>query len=279
MKKILCLLLAITVMGLWGCSEQPKKEETPSQITFSEQVVLEQDSCRFTVTDIQEDPLMGCTMAVKAENLSDLALNFSIDRAALNGCMVSAMYSQILAPGEILENEICFPAEDLGGYGIDTVTVVEFKLNVYDEDTYDTVTVNQPVKLFPRGEAAAQYSKRESQNTDIVLMDNEYCTVVVTGKNAESFWGYDLYVDVQNKSDKTLMLSTQEAALNEVFCDPFWTVTVAPGMRSCSTMYWFSDDLESAGVTKIDTVTLLLSVADLDNWHDPMIQEEITFAP
>lgn len=279
MNRILCLLLAIgLLLSLCACSQE-KDTEIPEDITFKSQTLLDTEQCRFAVTQIQETSLDGCIMTIEVENRTDMALTIAVEQASVNGCMCNPYFSNYVEAGQTVTEQVVFSREHLDGYGITAVTQIEFIFTAYDEDTYEAIYIEEPCTLYPRGKDAAHYEKRKSKDTDIVLMDNEKCTVIVTGHDAQSFWGYDVYVYIQNKTDEALMFTTQEAALNDVVCDPFWTTTVSPGKCSNSTMYWFDNDLADAGITDVESITMILSVSELSNWFDPIITETITFTP
>ena len=101
-----------------------------------------------------------------------------------------------------------------------------------------------------------------------MLFDDDYCTMIVTGFDPENIWGYTMNVYLENKTDKNLMFSIGDAAVNGFMCDPFWAETVAPGKRSVTTVSWTSQDFEENGITEVETLTLPIRVYNADNWND-----------
>ena len=58
-------------------------------------------------------------------------------------------------------------------------------------------------------------SQTDSKSEEIsfkekVFVDNENCTFKITGVEPDSFWGYTLNAELENKTDKNLMFSLEE---------------------------------------------------------------------
>ena len=279
MKRFSCLILAmLTILSLWGCSAE-EKAPVPKNITFQRETLLDSDQCRITATSVTESDPEGCVVTFEMENRTDLALVAEINTASVDGCMINPGVSEPIYPKETITTQVSFPKTELDGYGITATTQIEMNFNIYDEDTFEEVSINQDVILYPRGKAAARTQTRKDLETDIVLMNNEQCKIIVTEKHADSFWGYDLSVYIVNKTDKTLMFTTQEAFLNGVACDPFWTHTIPAGKCSNTTMYWFDNNMAAAGIEQVDEISLILSVADQSDWYNPSVVETVTFTP
>ena len=282
MKRIFCILLtALTLLSLWGCSAEgeEKKVAIPENITFTAETLLDNEQLRVTAVSVTESDPEGCVVTLEMENRTELALVAEINSASVDGCMFNPGLSEPISPKEVITTQVTFPKTDLDGYGITASTQIEINCYVYDEDTFEEVSINEDFVLYPRGKQVARYQTRKDKDTDVVLMDNEYCKIILTATNPDSFWGYDQSVFVLNKTDKALVFTTQEAFLNEVACDPFWTHTIPAGKCSNTTMYWFENNLKSAGIEQVNEITLLLSVVNLSNWQDAIATEAVTIKP
>lgn len=78
-----------------------------------------------------------------------------------------------------------------------------------------------------KGEETAE---NEITFTEMIAIDNEECTIKITGIEADNMWGYTVKALLENKSaDKTYMFSVETAAINGVQCDPFFATEVAAG--------------------------------------------------
>ncbi len=68
---------------------------------------------------------------------------------------------------------------------------------------------------------------------DVEVVDNDQCTVRITGLNMDSLWDCTLKVYLENKSpDKSYMMSVTAASINGVEADPYFATEVAPGKKS-----------------------------------------------
>lgn len=101
---------------------------------------------------------------------------------------------------------------------------------------------------------------------EITVVDNEQCTIKITGIEPDNMWGYTLNAYLKNKSeDKTYMFSVQNASVNGLQTDPLFATTVAAGKKSNEEIN-FSEDLSSYGLTDFTDIQLTFRVYDNDDW-------------
>lgn len=100
----------------------------------------------------------------------------------------------------------------------------------------------------------------------LTVIDNEECTVKITGLEHDSFWGYTLKVYLENKSaEKNYMFSVVSAAVNGVVWDPYFAAEVAHGKKLNDTIS-FSDDEKEALLQEFTDIELEFRVYDSDDW-------------
>lgn len=110
---------------------------------------------------------------------------------------------------------------------------------------------------------------------EIVAIDNEECTIKITGIEADNIWGYTIKVLLENKSaDKTYMFSVENAAINGVQCDPFFAAEVAEGKKSNEKISFSCDELEENGITEYTDIELSFRVYDSNDWTAEEVAEE-----
>lgn len=75
---------------------------------------------------------------------------------------------------------------------------------------------------------------------EITVVDNDECSIAITGIDPDNFWGYSLNVNLENKSsEKTYMFSVLNAAVDGVQCDPFLRPKSRLGKRqSTASLSW-----------------------------------------
>lgn len=118
--------------------------------------------------------------------------------------------------------------------------------------------------------------------TEMVVVDNEQCTIKITSIEVDDVWGYTIKAFLENKSaDKTYMFAVEDAAINGVQCDPFFATEVTAGKKSNEDIYFLvDDDFEENGITKYTDVELTFRVYDSDDWSaDEVAKETIHLYP
>lgn len=117
--------------------------------------------------------------------------------------------------------------------------------------------------------------------TEMVAVDNEECTIKITGIEADGMWGYTIKALLENKSaDKTYMFSVETAAINGVQCDPIFATKVAAGKKSNEDIIFTSNELKENGITEYTDIELTFRVYDSNDWTaDAVAKETIHIYP
>lgn len=117
--------------------------------------------------------------------------------------------------------------------------------------------------------------------TEMVAIDNEECTIKITGIDADNMWGYTINALLENKSaEKIYMFSVDSAAINGVECDPFFASEVAAGKKSNEEISFSVDALEDNGITDFTDIELTFRVYDSEDWlADAVAKETVHIYP
>lgn len=110
---------------------------------------------------------------------------------------------------------------------------------------------------------------------DITLVDNDNCTIRITGIQPDNLWGYTLQVFMENKTDLDLMFSANDVSVNGFMCDPFWATTVTAGMKANDEISFSSTSFEANKITDVTEIEMELHVYDTNNWTADRIVDEI----
>lgn len=115
---------------------------------------------------------------------------------------------------------------------------------------------------------------------EITLVDNDHLTMKITGVDTDSIWGYTLKIYLENKTDLKLMFSMDDVSVNGFMCDPYWAETVAPGMKSNTTISWFESVFQENGIKTVEEIRFTLRVYDNTDWMaDDILNQKFTVNP
>jgi hypothetical protein len=256
--------------------------EEKLQLTFDETTIIDNDECTVKITEIDPDNLWGYTLKANLENKSaEKNYMFSVESAAINGVQCDPVFATEVAAGKKANSDISFSSSSLEEYGIQEYTDIELTFRVYDSDDWlaDNVA-KETVHIYPYGTDKATTYVREAQSTDIVLVDNDYVTAVVTGFDPDNLWGYTVNLYLENKTDTTVMFSVDNASVNGYMADPFYATSVAPQKCAFSSISWSSSDFEQNGISEVNEIEMLFKAYDSDNWQsDSYFEDVITLNP
>ena len=287
-KKIIaaCLVMAL-LMSVAACksdssneTSQPSTSQKPTTSTqpgttgkvevpaFEETVLVDNEDLLFKITAIENNSIWGYTLKAQIENRTDKDLMFSLNDVSVNGYMCDPYFAITVTSGMKANKDISFSKDSFDTIGIQEVTDIDFELRVYDSNDWSKDPVlAETFTLYPMGKEAVKEYPRESQEGEIVLFDNEHCTMIITGFHQEGVWGYTAEVYLVNKTDNTLMFSVGEAAINGFMCNPYFATSIAPGKRSITAISWTKTALEENGITEVEKISLPIRVYDANNWN------------
>lgn len=303
MKKILAMLLVIClcVLSLAGCvlpaeptyptesvapsgqTEQTEPSEpVEQQPSFEGLTVVDNDECVIKITELNPNNLFGYSLKVELENKSsDVTYMFSVTDAAVNGVQTDPLFAAEVAAGKKPIENITILDSTLKENGITVFTDIELSFRVYDSSNWLAEPVAETtVHVYPYGEDKATVFVRESKDSDQIIVDNENVTVTVIGYEESSIWGYIVHVFLQNKSDKEIMFTVDDASVNGYMADPFWSSSVSAGKCAFASIIWLSSTLEECGIFSVEEIKFLLRAYDYGNWiSDDLAHEQVTLNP
>ena len=263
-------------------NNQTNNNKNNNEITFAGLVAVDNTECIIKVTEIDPDNMWGYTLKVQLENKSsDKTYMFSVESAAINGVQCDPFFATEVAAGKKSNKEISFTKSQLEESGLKDYTDIELTFRVYDTNDWMADDVaKETVHIYPYGESKAVKYVRTPKTTDNIIVDNEYVTVVVTGYEVDSIWGYTVKLFLLNKTAKNVMFSVEEASVNGYMADPFYANSVSAGKCAFSSMSWSDITLEENGITSIEEIEFNLRVYNEDDWfEDDLVNKTVTLTP
>lgn len=98
--------------------------------------------------------------------------------------------------------------------------------------------VDDDFVIYPKGEENATEPKHEIQPTDIVLFDNDACSMVVCGFYSDSFMGYTAKAYCQNKTDDRIDVILDKGSINGFECTPEGAALLEPHSNAYVDIRW-----------------------------------------
>ncbi len=166
-------------------------------VTVEEQVLMEQDGIKVTLTGIDAEGFMGPELKILAENDSDKPVIIQTADASINGIMANPSISCNIEPGKKANDSITFSASALEAACISTIKDVEIKLLVLDPDTFQTIYKTDAITVST---SATDYVQEYDDSGSVALDRDGYKVVVKRLDSEESIFGAELYVYVENNS-------------------------------------------------------------------------------
>lgn len=257
-------------------------KESDLTISFSEQIVIDDEKCTIKITKIEDDSIWGYTLKVFLENKSaDKKYMFSVDHASINGLEIEPLFATEVESGKKANESLVLSLSELEEKEIGLITDIDLKFRVYDSDDWmaeDIALVSASV--YPYGESKVEKYIREDKSTDTVIVNNDNIKVVVTDYTKDEIWGYTANLYIENKTDKELMFSANDVSINGFMVDPLFATSVVAGKCEYASMTWFNNSLEENEIEEVSEIEFNFRVYDSNNWElNDLFAEKITLNP
>lgn len=266
--------------------DMSEETEDNSDITFEKQVLVDNDECSIAVKSIDPDGTWGYTLNMEVENKSsDKTYRFTKTDTYVNGVYLSAIWTERVDAGKKSVSELYFDNDALEILGIETVTDIQMTVYAYDTDGYSSDRVAEAtVHIYPYGEENATVYVRETLETDQVLMDNEYVSVIVTGFETEYDGDYTVNLYLVNKTDEELVYSLDDISIENYIVETSRGIRLNAGKQCNSSFNIDHENLEDIDITdpekEIEEIELLLEIYSSERgYSEPLVSETVTICP
>ena len=145
-----------------------------------------------------------------------------------------------------------------------------------DKKTDDGINIE-----IEKDEAVAPENDSDDTNfTETTLKDNDVATAKILSIDPNGDWGFTLKLYLENKTDKELLFSIDDAAINGLLIDPFFATTLASGKKSTEEVTFSRDQMKEYGIEHAAKITFTLSAMDNEDFMaDPLLEEPCTIYP
>ena len=263
-----------------GSKENDSKDNDKSDTskdnpyTIADEVLVDDDNCKFTIVSGQNAPYDYVEFKVLAENkTADKTLDFSIDNVAVNGWAIDPYFYTTVTAGKKTNDKLEFDLDDFKACGFDTADKIEFTLRVYDDKDWSADDfVNEKYTIYPTGmsDADVKSPDRPTSKDEVVIVDDDNCTMIILGPEDDD-WGYSLAVYLENKTDSPAYFNMDEVSVNGFMIDPFFSETIPAGKKALSSISFSNSDLEENDLKEedLEEMEFKLRVYDDEDWMKP----------
>jgi|GEM_PF-6487069 hypothetical protein len=277
---VLLLVLVLPLLSACGTQTEPKPLETVPP--FQETVLLDNELCAVTVTDVTVDEIWGLLMKVHCENKTEATVFFNMKNPRCQAWVLNADWVQELGPGENVDSEFNVFAVELQRCGLSRVDEFRFQLVMTDAESEDgSPLVNEEVAFSPTGadlEKLEPLPLRKSGKQDVELVNSGSAVFTVCGTESDSIWPYNLILYMYNKSEKDLSFTWRDISVNGVSTNPWFFRTVPAGCQSCMLVYFNEDIMKENGVEQIKKVEFTLVLQDPET-YETLEQYQCSYVP
>lgn len=248
-------------------SSKSENAPAPAEATELNETLVDNDDVIVTLTGIEPDGKYGYTWKIYIENKSpDRDIYVTADDVSVNGLMLNPYFYETVTAGSKLNTEMYWYTSDFEFAEITDVTMVEFTLDINDDDTYDDI-FEDTYTIYPQGEDAyVAYSP--NLDDGLLLEENDDFTLYLLWYNENADYGYTLYFYVINNSDRALTFDMDDTTMNGYMNDSgWWYETVPAGRAALSQDYdvYFSDEfMETNNISTVESFGFPLEVRDED---------------
>lgn len=107
-----------------------------------------------------------------------------------------------------------------------------------------------------------------------VILEQDNIVITLKSLSFDGWFGPELKVLVENKSDRSITIQTRNSSVNGVMVDTMFSTSVEPGKKSNDGIILSASDLEQAGITTLKDIEFLFHAFDSGTW-DTIFDSEI----
>ncbi len=261
MKKIVCLLLALTLaFGLVACG----KGKTPSgeqgensapATSIKKTVLVDESDVKITALEFVENSLIGPEVKLEIRNKSDKNLVFQVRDAIVNNYMVNGVMSVEVAAGEEARTSVLFSTADLQACGITTIASMELSFRAFDSKNWSMYLNSKLATLNTSAAEGFQYTYNHEGT--VLHAENG---VKIVAKDPIKQGGVDIYI--YNGTEGDITVQSVKCALDGIEIEPQFYEDLPMGKHMVTELIIPEEMLEENGLISVTQITLSFEILD-----------------
>lgn len=253
--------------------EGTEAANSPEEVRVEEQVLLEQDGVKITLKELDMDSFMGPELKLLVENNSEQNLTVQTRETSVNGIMIESWFSCDVAAGKSANDGITFMSSELEDAQINILQNFDLSFHIFNTDTWDTVLDTDTITISTNLDGSEEQAVDDS---GVLLLDQDGIKITVKEADDEnSFWGADIYMYVENNTDKNITVQADSVSINGFMVQPFFSCEVASGKKAYDTITFMEDELKENNIESIDNMEVSFKVFETDSFETVLETEPL----
>ncbi|MCI8489646.1 MAG: hypothetical protein HFJ04_05280 [Lachnospiraceae bacterium] len=235
-----------------------------------EQTLVDQDGIKITLMSL-ETGFLGPELKLLIENGTDQGLTVQTRDSSVNGIMTETLFSCDVAAGKSANDGITFMNSELEKAQISVLQNFELSFHIFNSKTWDTVLDTDTVMISTSLDGSEEQALDDS---GVLLLDQDGVRLTVKEADSESsFWGADIYIYVENNTEKNITVQASGVSINGFMVEPYFSCDVASGKKSYDSITFLESELEENHIQSIDNMELSFRVFE-SNSFDTIFETE-----
>ena len=262
--------------------ETSSQDESPYPI--KNYVAIDKDNYSVTVDSMGWDNVSNLAyLNITLENKStDKTYVFNTEDSFINGLQVHIPMFESAQAGS--KSQVVWYLDPLNeSITVKDITDIEALLHVYEYDGKESNEIDtETLHIYPYGQDSTTTYVYEPKDTDKVLIDNDYCTIILVGSDMNNV-NYILKLYIVNKTDETMNISTGENYIDgKKIKNPPYFPLIKPKKSTFETIEWSvstitDQDIDPSNISNISFFVDAYANGHLNEEH--FFKETISFTP
>lgn len=235
-----------------------------SEMTVDEQILLDKEGIIITLKSFSTDNIFGPSLKVIVENNSDEDVTVQTRNSAINGVMIESMFSCEVVTGKKANDEITFMSTDLKTAQIETIKDIEFSFHIFNSESWDEFYDSDTINITTSADES--FVQSYDSSGFVALDQNDFKIVVKKLDSEDSFWGADIYLYIENNSDKNATIQVRDVSINGFMVEPAFSSEVLAGKKAFDSITFLESDLKDNNIESINDLELYFHIFKTDGW-------------
>lgn len=228
------------------------------------QTVLENELVTLELVSVSEQDEKGNYIAkFRAVNKTNLPYYVDVTVLSMNKVDFWAEAYAQMQEGEELYFDCVLQNLEYCDMVMGEVTELELEVKLREKWRQGVVYYETQTNCYPYGEPAVRADKRGIREGDVVLLDNEYCKMVLTGSGKEvtTRGSYGMYFYFENRTEETLKIMIGSAHFDDYRMSPYCSEWIEAGYAAYCLLTQNGDELELCGITSLVKAELDIKIS------------------